>query len=319
VILVFNNPSQQALMVQLVGRGELPNAIALNSSLMNAARIVGPAIAGALMASAGVAVCFALNAVSYVAVIGALAAMRESEFHVPSGAATRVPLLRSIRDGLRYAARTKTIWIVLTMLAVISLLGINFNVLLPVLARQTMHAGPETFGLIASCFGAGAFGGALISASRRRASPTLLLLAAGGFGLAQIALAAQRGLAGICIALFATGVCYTLYTSSTNAIVQLATPPPLQGRVAGLYSYAFIATGPLGSLLAGWLAERGTDVAFAVGGGSAVVMAIFGLTLRPWPMPTGTVRSRRRTRPLDAGVTAAVAEAEAAPAAEQRS
>ncbi len=295
-ILVFNNPSQQALMVQLVGRGELPNAIALNSSLMNATRVIGPALAGALMAGAGVAACFALNALSYVAVIAALSAMREREFHAQAGLRARTTLLRSIREGLRYALRTKTIVVVLAMLAVVSMLGINFNVLLPVLARQTMHGGPETFGLIASCFGAGALCGALISASRRRASPRLLLGASAGFGAASLVLAVQHSTAGVCLALFATGVCYTIYTSSTNAIVQLATPPHLQGRVGGLYQYVFVSTGPLGSLLAGWLAERSTDLAFAVGGGAALVMTLIGLALRPWPMPTGTVRARRAPR-----------------------
>lgn len=309
VVLVFNNPSQQALMVQLVGRRELQNAIALNSSLMNATRIIGPAIAGALMAGAGVAACFAINAVSYVAVIAALGAMREREFHAQTGLRSRTRLLDAIREGLRYARRTKTIWIALTMLAVVSLLGINFNVLLPVLARQTMHAGPQTFGLIASCFGAGAFAGALVSASRRRASSSLLLAASAGFGLGQLAVSTQRELPGVCIALFATGICYTIYTSSTNAIVQLATPAHLQGRVAGLYSYAFISTGPVGSLLAGWLAERSTDLAFAVGGGAAVIMALFGLLLRPWPMPTGTVRARRRVRVRTAAAAGAAGAA----------
>jgi len=318
VVLVFNNPSQQALMVQLVGRSELPNAIALNSSLMNATRIIGPAIAGALMAGAGVAACFALNAVSYVAVIAALGAMREADFHAPAGLRSRTTIGRSIREGLHYARRTKTIWIALTMLAVVSLLGINFNVLLPVLARETMHAGPQVFGLIASCFGVGAFAGALVSASRRRASPTLLLAAVAGFGVSQLALATQRGLLGVCLALVATGVCYTIYTSSTNAMVQLATPAFLQGRVAGLYSYAFISTGPLGALLAGWLAERSTDLAFAVGGGAAVVMALFGFALRPWPMPTGTVRARRRARVRTAAASGAAGavRADTAPAAE---
>jgi MFS family permease len=293
-ILVFNNPSRQALMVQLVGRAELPNAIALNSSLNNATRVVGPALAGVLIATIGVAACFALNALSFIPVIVAIAAMRPSEFH---GEQRRVQLslFLSIRDGLSYARHTKTVAVVLAMLFVVSTVSINFNVVLPVLARYTLHGGPQTFGIITAVFGLGAFAGAIVTASRRLASPTLLLVAVAGFGAAQLAVATQRTVAGVAIALFVTGICYTMYTSSSNAMVQLCTPGFLQGRIGGLYAYVFLATGPLGSLLAGWLSERGgAPWAFVAGGAAAIAMAVVGVLLRPWPMPTGTVRPRKR-------------------------
>jgi MFS family permease len=294
LILVFNNPSRQALIVQLVGRAELSNAIALNSSLNNATRIVGPAIAGILIASVGVAACFALNALSFIAVIVAILAMRPGEFHGEANRA-RTPVLESIRVGLRYAAHTKTVAVVLGMLFVISTVGINFSIVLPVLARFTLHGGPQTYGLITAVFGLGAFAGAIVTASRTRASPTLLLAAAAGFGASQIVVATQQTVAGTALALFATGVCYTMYTSSSNALVQLATPGFMQGRVGGLYNYVFLATGPAGSLLAGWLSERGgAPWAFYAGGAAALLMALTGALLRPWPMPTGTVRARKR-------------------------
>jgi len=293
-VLAFNNPTRQALMVQLVGRGELSNAIALNSSLNNATRIIGPAIAGALIATAGVAVCFTLNAISFIPVIVALAAMRPAEFHA-SPARTRTPLWASIRDGLAYARRTKTVAVVLGILFVVSTVGINFDVLLPVLARITLHGGPQIFGFITSAFGLGAFIGAITAASRVRISRSLLLIALAGFGVGQVLVATQRSILGAVLALCATGICYTLYTANSNALVQLAAPPHLQGRIAGLYNYVFLASGPFGSLLAGWLAERGgAPLAFAVGGVAALVMAAAGFALRPWPMPTGTVRPRRR-------------------------
>lgn len=295
-VIVFNNPSRQALMVQLVGRGELQNAIALNSSLNNATRVVGPGIAGVLIATVGVGACFALNAASFVAVIVALLAMRPAEFHSVH-VRSRVPLLISIREGLRYARKTKTIAIALAMLFLISFLSINFNVLLPVLARQTLHGGAQTYGLIAAVFGLGAFTGAMISASRHRASRGLLLVAAGSFGVAQIIAGLTTSVAVVSVALFMTGVCYTLYTSSTNALVQLATPGFLQGRVGGLYNYVFIGSGPFGSLLAGWLCERGgTSLAFWVAGLAAVVLTAIGVATRPWPMPAGSVGSLRRLR-----------------------
>lgn len=293
-IMVFNNPSRQALMVQLVGRAELPNAIALNSSLNNATRVVGPALAGILIAAVGVGACFALNALSFIPVIVAIGAMRPSEFHGEPRRA-QLSLVASIRDGLSYARHTKTVAVVLAMLFVVSTVSINFNVVLPVLARFTLHGGPQTFGVITAVFGLGAFAGAIVTASRRRASPTLLLVAVAGFGAAQLVVATQRTVAGVALALFATGVCYTMYTASSNALVQLCTPGFMQGRVGGLYTYVFLATGPIGSLLAGWLSERGgAPWAFLAGGAAALVMALLGVSLRPWPMPTGTVRPRAR-------------------------
>jgi MFS family permease len=292
-VLVFNNPSRQALIVQLVGRSELGNAIALNSSLNNATRIIGPALAGVLIDTTGLGVCFALNAVSFIPVIWAIAVMRTNEFHTQADIRPSVPLLESIRIGLRYARHTKTVAIVLTMMFVVSFLAINFNVLLPVLALQTMHGGPQTYGWIAAVFGLGALIGALIAAARARASRRLLLSACAVFGVAQCILAPQHHFFPVALALLATGIAYTIYTAGTNAFVQLATPGFLQGRVGGLYNYVFLASGPLGSLLAGWLCERGgTALAFAAGGVAALAMAVFGLLTNPWPMPTGTGRRR---------------------------
>lgn len=294
VILVFNNPSRQALIVQLVGRAELPNAIGLNSTINNATRVIGPAVAGVLIAGVGIGWCFALNAISFVPVIAALFMMRESEFHKQLSIRTRTTLLASIQDGLRYAKRTKAVAVVLVMLFVISLLAINFSILLPILARQTMHGGPEIFGYISACFGLGALVGALVSASRARASRGLLVIAAIGFGAAQLALATQRGFVGVAIALFVTGVFYTIYAAMSNSIVQLATPGFLQGRVGGLYNYVFLASGPFGSLLVGWLSQRGgTGLAFAVGGAASIAMAAVGFLTWPWPMPANAVTRRR--------------------------
>lgn len=292
-ILVFNSPSRQALMVQLVGRSELGNAIALNSSLNNATRIVGPALAGVLIEKTGLGMCFLLNAISFVPVIWAIAAMRTSEFHPQAEMRSTGALFDSIRDGLRYARHTKTVAIVLAMMFVVSFFAINFNVLLPVLAQQTLHGGAQTFGWIAAVFGLGAMIGALVAASRSRASRTLLLSACAVFGIAQCALALQERVVPVALLLLLTGVAYTIYTAGTNAFVQLATPGFLQGRVGGLYNYVFLASGPLGSLFAGWLCERGgTGLAFTVGGTAALAMTLFGLVTRPWPMPTGTARRR---------------------------
>jgi MFS family permease len=295
-VMAFNNPARQALMVQLVGRSELSNAIALNASLNNATRVIGPAIAGVLIATVGVAMCFALNAISFIPIIFALASMRPAEFFATGNRAT-APILQSIHDGLVYARRNKTVRVVLIMLFLTSTVAINFDIVLPVLARLTMHGGPQTYGFITAIFGLGAFTGAVIAASRRQVSRTILIGASAGFGLAQCFVATQHSLFGVAIALYTTGICYTLYTSSSNALVQLAVPPQMQGRIAGLYNYVFLAAGPLGSLLAGWLADRGgAPLALVAGGATAIAMALLGFLMRPWPMPTGTVRPRRTAR-----------------------
>ena len=277
--LVLNNPSRQAFIFQMVGRDELPNAIALNSSLANATRILGPGIGGILIASFGVGVCFAIDALSYVAVIIALLMMRVDEL-LTQEQGRRTTMWSSVIEGLRYVRQTPTLRIALTMFTIIAMVCINFSVLLPLLASDTLHSGAEVYGLITACFGAGALAGALISASIGRVSWPILLTGAAGFGLGELLLAPQRTVVGAVLLIVATGICYTIYTSTTNAMVQLSAPPYLQGRVAGLYSYIFAGSSPFGALLAGSLAARGgTDLAFLVAGATALGCALFGLIM----------------------------------------
>ncbi len=276
IVQVLDTPARQAFVVQMVGRGELPNAVALNSSIFNATRIVGPGIAGLLIAATNPGVCFALNAVSYIAVIIALLEMHPDKLF--ASAPQRIPVLRGMIDGLRYARRTPAIVLTLSILLVIATLGINFSVLLPVLAKQTLHQGPQVFGLISACFGAGALAGALFSATIGRATWPILLGSAAGFNLALLLLAPQRSLAGAIVFLLVAGVCFTLYTSNSNAMVQVSTPSPLQGRVVGLYSYIFLGTTVVGSPLVGWLCEiGGTQLAFFVAGAGGLLATFAGI------------------------------------------
>ena len=275
--LILNNPSRQAFIFQMVGRDELPNAIALNSSLANATRILGPGVGGILIAAFGVGICFSIDAISYVAVIFALLAMRVNEL-MPMAQNRRTTVLRGVADGLRYVWRTPVVLVALLMFLGICMVSINFSVLLPLVASATLRSGAQVYGLLTACFGAGALIGALISASLGRATWRILLLSAAGFGVGEVLLAPQRSVAGAIIMLLATGICYTLYTSNTNALVQLTAPGALQGRIAGLYSYIFAGSSPFGALLAGGLAESGgTALAFYVAGGAALVCAGFGL------------------------------------------
>jgi MFS family permease len=281
VVLVLDAPARQALTFAMVGPDELPNAVALNSSLFNAARVVGPAVGGALVAAVGVGACFSLNAVSYLAVLAGLLAMRPAEL-LPVERPERPPrFLRGTAEALAHVRNTPATMLALAIVFVVSTLSFNFNVLLPVLAGQTLAADAGVFGLVTAAFGAGALAGALGAASLGRASWTVLVCAVSGFGAAQLIVAPLHDATAAAVLLFAAGACFTLWTSAANATVQLSTPGPLRGRVIGLYYFAFNGAGPAGGVLAGWLAARGgTELAFAVSGVSAMAMAAVAVAVR---------------------------------------
>ena len=278
VVLVLDAPARQALTFQMVGRDELPNAVALNSSLFNAARVVGPAVGGLLVATAGVSWCFGLNAASYLAVLIGLLMMRRSELFAVARAASAPTFLRGTGEVLRYAVRTPVVAVALASVFAISTFAFNFNVLLPVLARVTLHSGPSAFGIVTAFFGGGALTGALVSAMRSRASSRAMLAGAAGLGLAQLLIAPEGSVLAASAFLFAAGMSFTIWSANANSLLQLNSPDHLRGRVIGLYYFAFNGSGPAGGLLAGWLAERGgTELAFVVAGGTAVLTAGFAL------------------------------------------
>ena len=269
-VQVLDAPARQALTYRMVGPAELPNAVALNSSLFNASRILGPALGGAIIATAGVGICFALNAASFLAVLAGLLAIRADELH-PLQLGERPTLLRGAREGLAYARRSPRVLVTLFVVLMLSTFCFNFNVLLPVLAKQTLHGGPAVFGILSATFGAGALLGALLAASLGRASSGVLLLGTGGFAGLQLLLAPVHSAVACGLLLFAIGACFTLWTSSSNSSLQLDAPDHLRGRVVGLYYYCFNGLGPVGGLLAGWLAAKGgTELAFLVTGAIGV-------------------------------------------------
>jgi MFS family permease len=274
--LVFDAPSRQNLTFQMVGRDELPNAIALNSSLFNTARIFGPALAGVLIAAVGPGWCFAVNTASFLAVLGGLLAMRVSELY-PLLDRRRPTMWRGSREGFAYARRNRTVLVTLVMTAVFSAVGFNFNILLPLLAKNTLEAGPRTFGIISACFGAGALVGALSAAAVSRTTWRVMFLGAAGFGVCELLIAPVQSTILVGILLFVCGIFFTSYTANSNAAIQLASPDHIRGRVLGLYYYAWNGLAPLGALIVGWMCDRGgTELAFAVGGISGLVMTALG-------------------------------------------
>ena len=274
--LVFDAPSRQNLTFQMVGKDELPNAVALNSSLFNTARIFGPALAGVLIAAVGAGWCFAVNAVSFLAVLAALLAMRVSELYPLTGR-RRPTIWRGTREGFRYARRNRTVAVTLSMMVVFASICFNFNILLPLLAKDTLDAGPRTFGIISAAFGAGALVGALSAAMLANARWRTMLLGAGGFGVCELLIAPVHGTALAALLLFVCGVFFTSYTANSNAAIQLASPDHLRGRVLGLYYYAWNGLAPLGAVVVGWFCDHGgTELAFGVGGVCAIVMTVLG-------------------------------------------
>ena len=266
LILVFDSPGRQTLTFQMVGPRELPNAVALNSGLFNASRVIGPALAGMLIAVAGVGFCFVVNAISFLAVLIALKEMRVEELTpVVKSRDTRV--VSGIREGLAWSARSPIALSVLVVVTIVSMVGFNFNVLVPLLASQTLHVGAGTFGALSASFGLGALAGALATATMRSASPRTFAVGAVGFSLAMLGLAPVHTTGLALVLLFVLGLTFSLFTASANALVQLASPDHLRGRVVSLYLFAFAGLAPIGGIVAGWLADvGGTELAFAVAG-----------------------------------------------------
>ena len=298
IVLVLDNPARQALTFEMVGRSELPNAVALNSTLFNAARIVGPALGGVLVATVGVGACFALNSGSFLAVLAGLLAMDARELHRRERSSD-AGLVRGVREAAAYVRRTPNVAVVLAAVLAVSALAFNFNELLPVLARHTLAAGPDAFGLLSASFGAGALVGALVNAGLGRASTRLFLAGTAAFGLAELTLASLDSLAAACAALVIGGAAFTTWTANANASIQLSAPEHLRGRVLSLYFLAFNGSMPLGGLLAGWLASvGGTALAFAVGGAGALAASLVGSAVlraaREARSPLAAVAARAR-------------------------
>ena len=289
-VLVFDAPGRHALTFQLVGRDELPNAIALNASMFNAARVVGPAVGGLLIAAVGVGACFTVNAVSFLAVLASLLLMRVSEFF-PVRREGQPTMFRGIREGLDFARANPRVQLILLLTIVVTTVGFNFHVLVPILASETLHSGAVVFGALSACFGAGALTGALFTAALGRATWKGVLAGAAGFSGLMLLLAPQRNVAVCAFVLFGIGAFFTLWTSNSQSILQLSAPDHLRGRILSLYLLSFAGLAPLGGLLMGWLSELGgTDLAFFVAGGTGIAMVaaayLRGRTLaRPAPAP----------------------------------
>lgn len=264
-------PARQAYVVDLVGRADVPNAVALNSLVFNGARILGPAAAGVLIARYGVGVAFLLNGVSFVGVLGALLAVRTPGDPAPGD---RPGIREGMMGALAHAAGAPSIAFTLGLLVAVSVLVLNFNVLVPLIAHSVLEEGARGFGLLMSSLGAGAVVGATGLSLLRRRGPSVSLLAGSAAvlcaGTAALSLVDRFSTA---VALLVVlGCCQIVFTTGCNTTLQLETPDGLRGRMMGLYALAFAGMSPFGSLLVGGLAEHlGVRATCAIGGGAGLV------------------------------------------------
>ena len=280
VVNAVDIPTRQAFVPSLVGKEDLVNAIALNSTMFNGARILGPAVAGVVLAAVGEGWCFAANAASYLAVIAGLLMMTVPA-HVPD-LQTRSTLAR-IAEGFRFVWVNVPIRALLLLLAVVSVTGMPYTVLMPVFADRILHGGARALGLLMAASGSGALAGAFLLASRRgiRGLGRWVALAAAGFGASLILFSLSRSLWISIGLLVPAGFAMIVQMASSNTLVQSMVPDKLRGRVMSVYSMMFLGMAPFGSLLAGALAERfGAPTIVAAGGTVCIAAAaLFGRRL----------------------------------------
>jgi MFS family permease len=287
--LAFDTPSKWALTYQLVGPRDLANALSLNMSLQNSARIVGPALGGVVIAAVGPSWCFAVNAASFFAVLGGLLLMRESELVSAARTAIGTSAVRALREGVAHVRASPELQILLGLAFVSGICGFSaVRTLLPILASRTLHSGPRTFGALYAAYGAGAVVGGLVSARLARLSWRRLFIGSLFFNGAMIVLAPIRVAVLAGALLFVIGLAWTTWSAQSQLIVQTRAPDALRGRLISTYNTALFVGIPFGGLFGGWLAGAGgTQLAFGAAGGVGIVAVGVAAAL-----PHGPVRRR---------------------------
>lgn len=271
LVTAVDNPTRQAFVMEMVGRERVTNAVSLNSAVFTSARAVGPALAGLLINAVGLGWCFVLNAVSFGAVVAALAAMDARQLQRGSSVVRgRGQLL----EGLRHAWQAPSLRVPLLALAVVATLALNFSVVLPLLARYSFYGDAATFGVLFSVMGLGSLVGALLTASRRQPTWRLLLGSLAAFGALMLAAAGAPWLWLELAVLFFVGLAAIAFQATANSMLQLHSAPRFRGRVMALYSVVFLGTTPVGAPLVGWVSERfGPRAGLALGGMAVLAVA----------------------------------------------
>jgi MFS family permease len=253
----FDQPARQAFVIEMVGKEDLLNAVALNSGIFNGARLAGPSIGGVVIAVAGLEVAFLINAVSFIPVIAALMLMDRSQLKSASVPRTgRIDALGELREGVGFALRTPATRLIIILIAMLGTFGYNFLVVLPLLARYVLDGGSEVLGFLTATVGLGAFISALLLAGQKSATRSMLFLGAAVFTAMLAGLAVSEWLWVTIPLLFVLGLANTAFAATANTSLQIATPDHLRGRVMSLWMLLVAGSTPIGAFLTGFLAER---------------------------------------------------------------
>jgi MFS family permease len=283
LINAFDMPARQAFVIEMIEKREdLANAIALNSSMVNAARLLGPSIGGVIIAAVGEGWCFMIDAISYLAVIASLLAMKITPRMTKEGKQTK--MLQQLGEGFRYAIGFAPIRKVLLLLALVSLVGMPYTVLMPVFANEILHGGPNTLGLLMAASGIGALAGAMLLAARKSVLGLgkYIPLTAGAFGAGLIAFSFSRVIWLSLLLMIVTGLGFMIQMAASNTVLQTIVDEDKRGRVMSFYTMAFMGTAPFGSLLAGSVAERiGAPHTLLFGGIGCIIGALWFATSLP--------------------------------------
>jgi MFS family permease len=306
VVNSFDMPTRQAFSVEMVGRRDVGNAVALNSAMFNGARIIGPAVGGLSIGAFGISTAFLLNGLSFLAVIAGLLLMREGELHSPPRIArpsTVGGVFANLAEGLRYVRRTHTVLLATTVVGLVSTFGMNFTVLIPPLAAEVLHADAAGFGFLMAAMGVGSLVAALGIAFSGRTGPRVIGAGALVLGVSEVVLGGSHLFWLSIVAMFVGGLGAIAMAATANTVIQLTVPDQLRGRVMSVYTTVFAGSTPFGGLAMGALASGfGVAVALAVGGWISAAIGVAGLV---WI-------NRIRQRPPQAIARATVEGAEAA-------
>ncbi|MDY6845457.1 MAG: MFS transporter, partial [Thermodesulfobacteriota bacterium] len=281
ILIGFNNtidmPTRQSFYIDLVGKDDLMNAISLNSAVFNLARMIGPAVAGFLMASFGIATSFYINAFGYIAVMIALLLISTDgePQELPNPASS---IINDIKEGITYIKQTQLVRQVMLLLGTISLFAMNFWILIPVYAKHEMHQNIKGFGIVTASMGVGALIGALIIASISYLGPKIFFIIFGAFGtsISQVLLYFTHSYHTIITTLIILGLSSIFYLTSTNTTIQLMVPDNLRGRIMSIFTLLMLGIMPIGSLFAGSIANKyGSPLALLIGGCGGIVATTF--------------------------------------------
>ncbi len=274
----FEQPTRQAFVVEMVGREDLVNAVALNSGMFNGARLVGPAIGGLLIAGAGLKWAFLLNAISFVPTIGALLLMDLRALHAVASRRSEGNPLAQLREGLAFSFRTPAVLLIIILVAIIGTFGYNFTVMLPLLSTYVLERGSAGLGFMTAAVGLGALVSALMLAGRGTATKTTLFAGGLAFSALLLMVALSQWFALTLLLLFCLGLANTAFAATANTSLQFATPDHLRGRVMALYMLLFAGSTPIGGFLTGFMAEHlGVSTALAINASVCMFGCALGL------------------------------------------